>query len=151
MSDYRKALKSRLIIAVVCAVLSIAAVIGGMLLTSQVETAAGTFDDGFVKGLPLGLFMGFCALLVFYIIRCARALSNEEALRNMYITENDERKKEIRRSALGVSFFFTSGILVVGLTIASFYNTVVAMTLAAVLVVHALAGSIFKLIYSLKY
>ncbi len=151
MSDYRRVLKSRLIVAVVCAVLSIAAVVGGMLLTKQAETATSTFNDGFVKGFPLGLFTGFCALVLFYVVRCIRALTNEAALKKMYISENDERKKAIRQSALGISFFFTAGILVVSLTVVSFYNTIAAMTLAAVLVVHALAGAIFKLYYSFKY
>ncbi|PKM72730.1 MAG: hypothetical protein CVU91_06790 [Firmicutes bacterium HGW-Firmicutes-16] len=151
MSDYRKVLKSRIIITAVCAVLSIAAVVGGMLLTKQAETATSTFYDGFVKGFPLGLFTGFCALVLFYIVRCIRAITNEADLKKMYISEYDERKKAIRQSALGISFFFTSGILVVGLTVVSFYNTIAAMTLAAVLVVHVLAGAIFKLYYSFKY
>ena len=151
MNEYRKVLKSRLIIAICCAGMALIAVSCGILLTKEAETAASTFNDGFVKGFPLGLFTGFFALLVFYIVRCIRALTNEEALKKLYILENDERKKAIRQSALGVSFFFTGGILVVGLTIASFYNTVVAMTLAAVLAVHVLAGGVFKLIYSMKY
>ena len=151
MNEYRKVLRSRLIIAVICAVLSITAVVGGMLLTQQAATETSTFNDGFVKGFPLGLFTGFFALLVFYIVRCIKALTNEASLKKLYIAENDERKKAIRQSALGVSFFFTGGILVVGLTIASFYNTVVAMTLAAVLAVHVFAGGVFKLIYSMKY
>lgn len=151
MNEYRKVLRSRLIIAICCAGLAITAVACGVLLTKEAETAASTFNDGFVKGFPLGLFIGFFGVLVFYIVRCIRALTNEASLKKLYIAENDERKKAIRQSALGVSFFFTGGILVVGLTIASFYNTVVAMTLAAVLAVHVLAGAVFKLIYSLKY
>ncbi|MFB0920327.1 MAG: hypothetical protein QMB62_05540 [Oscillospiraceae bacterium] len=151
MNEYRKVLKSRLIIAVCCVGLAITAVSCGMHLTAQAETAASTFNDGFVKGFPLGLFTGFCVLALIYIVRYIRALKSEAVLKKMYIAENDERKKAIRQSALGVSFFFTAGILVVGLTIASFYNTVVAMTLAAVLAVHVIAGGVFKLIYSMKY
>ena len=151
MNEYRKVLRSRLIIAICCAGMALTAVSCGILLTKDAATATSTFNDGFVKGFPLGLFTGFFGLLVFYIVRCIRALKNEDALKKLYILENDERKKAICQSALGVSFFFTGGILVVGLTIASFYNTVIAMTLAAVLAVHMFAGGVFKLIYSMKY
>jgi len=151
MTEYRKVLKNRLIILVICTLGSVAIVAIGTLLTSQAETASSTFADGFVKGFPLGLFTGFVAMMLVFILRYIRALNKEEFLKKLYISENDERKKMIRQSAMGKSFFFTVGFLVVAVTVASFYNNIVTITLMAVLSVHTLSGAILKMYYFLKY
>ena len=151
MSDYRNAIKYRLILLIICTAVSIALVYVGTLLTTQAETASSTFTDGFTKGFPLGLFSGFVAVMIFLIVRCIRALGNDEYLKKLFITENDERKKMIRQRATGMSFFFTAGILIVGVTVASFFDNVVTLTLMAVLTVHVLTGSILKLYYFLKF
>lgn len=151
MREYRKILKSRLILLVICTLVSVAIVAIGTLLAGQSETASSTYADGFVKGFPVGLFTGACALMLFLIVRCIRGLRNEAVLKELYISENDERKKMIRQSAMGKSFFFTTGFLVVGVTVASFYDNIITMTLMAVLSVHAIAGALLKLYYFLKY
>ncbi|NCB74657.1 MAG: hypothetical protein EOM51_07940 [Clostridia bacterium] len=151
MIEFRSTIKNRLILLTICTVLSVALVYIGALLTQQAETASSTFADGFVKGFPLGLFSGFVAVMVFLIVRCIRALGSDEYLKKLYITENDERKTMIRQSAMGKSFFFTAGSLVVGITVASFFDNTITLTLAAVLTVHVLTGAILKLYYFLKY
>jgi len=151
MDEYKKTVKGRLILLVICALVSIAAVVVGFRLTVHAETPTSTYADGFTRGLPLGLFTSFCVLILIGIAQYIRALASEAALKKMYISENDERKKLIRQSALGKSFFFTAGALVVGITVASFYNNVVTITLMAVLIVHAFAGAIFKIYYLIKY
>lgn len=151
MNEYRKALKCRLILLVICALVSVAIVVIGTLLAGQSEKVDGTFADGFVKGFPVGLFTGFIGVMIFFVVRCVRGLKDETELKKLYIAENDERKKMIRQSAMGKSFFFTVGFLVVALTVASFYNNVVTMTLMAVLIVHIFSGVMLKLYYFLKY
>lgn len=151
MSNYRNAIKNRLIVLAICTVLSVALVYVGTLFTAQAETPTSTFTDGFTKGFPLGLFSGFVAIMIFLIVRCIRALRSEEYLKKMFITENDERKTMIRQSAMGKSFFFTAGFLVVGVTVASFFNTTVTLTLTAVLTAHVLTGAVLKLYYFLKF
>ncbi len=151
MSDYRNSIKYRLILLIICTAVSIALVCVGALLTQQAETASSTFADGFVKGFPLGLFSGFIAIMIFLVVRCIRALNNGEFLKKLYIIENDERKIMIRQSAMGKSFFFTVGFLVVGVTVASFFNNMVTLTLTAVLIVHVLTGAVLKLYYYLKF
>lgn len=151
MNEYRKTVKGRLVLLIVCALISFAAVFAGFKLTAQAETPTSTFADGFTKGFPLGLFAAFCALILVSIVRHIRALAGEGALKKMYISENDERKKLIRQSALGKSFFFTAGALVVGIAVASFYNSIVTLTLMAVLSLHALAGAALKIYYLAKY
>ena len=151
MNEYRKVLKSRMVLLVVCTVVSVALVCIGTLLTAQAETPSSTFTDGFTKGFPLGLFSGFVAVMIFLIVRCIRALGNDEYLKKLFISENDERKIMIRQSAMGKSFFFTVGLLVVGVTVASFFDNTVTLTLMAVLTAHVLTGAILKLYYFLKF
>jgi len=151
MNEYRKTVKNRLILLSICAALSLTAVLVGFRLAALSETPDGTFNDGFFKGLPIGLFTGFCGLIVFNIAQHVKALSSESVLKKLYISENDERKKIIRQSAFGKSFFFTTGILVVGITVASFFDSTVTLTLMAVLTAHALAGGIFKLYYFTRF
>ena len=123
MTEYKKVIKSRVIILALSIVLSAAIVYLGIVFAERAETVTGTYFDGFSRGFPIGLFIGFLAMMLFFVIRYIRALKNESLLKKLYIEENDERKKAIRQSALGKSFFFTIGILIVGLTVASFYNT----------------------------
>jgi hypothetical protein len=151
MNEYKATIKNRLIILVMCTVLSVAVVLSGVLLAGKAELDNGSFTDGLVKGFPMGLFAGFCVLMLFNMVRCMRALSKESVLKEMYISDNDERKKMIRQSAMGKSFFLTVGILAVGITVASFYNNIVTVTLTAVLFIHVLIGVILKLYYSQKY
>jgi len=140
-----------MVLLVVCTVVSVALVCIGTLLTAQAETPSSTFTDGFTKGFPLGLFSGFVAVMIFLIVRCIRALGNDEYLKKLFISENDERKIMIRQSAMGKSFFFTVGLLVVGVTVASFFDNTVTLTLMAVLTAHVLTGAILKLYYFLKF
>ena len=152
MIEYRKVLKSRLILLVICTLVSVAVVIIGTLLAGQTETESSTFSDGFTRGFPVGLFTGAVAVAIFIIVRYIRALRNEDFLIKLYIAENDERKKMIRQSAMGKSFFLTAGFLIVGVTVASFFGiTEITLTLMAVLMVHVLCGAGLKLYYILKY
>ena len=151
MDVYKKIIKNRVIMLAFCTVISIAIVYIGIHFADKAETAASTYFDGFSRGFPVGLFSGFCFLMLFLIVRYIKALTNEAFLKKMFVAENDERKKFIRQSAMGKSFFFTIGVLVVGVTVASFYNTLISITLAAVLSIHVFAGVFFKLYYFLKY
>ena len=151
MTEYKKIIKSRVILLALSFVVSTAIVYLGVVFAEKSETVASTYFDGFSRGFPIGLFSGFLAIMLFLIIRYIRALRNESMLKKLHIEENDERKKAIRQSALGKSFFFTTGILVVGLTVTSFYNTIISITLAVVLSVHVLAGVAFKIYYLMKY
>ena len=152
MSEYRKVLKSRLILLVICTLVSVAIVVIGTLLAGQSETESSTYADGFVKGFPVGLFTGFIGVMIFFIVRCVRGLKDEAVLKKLYIAEHDERKKMIRQSATGTSFFFTTGLLIVGVTVSSFFDyTAITMTIMAVLTVHVFVAAMLKLYYFLKY
>lgn len=151
MVEYRKKLKGRLFLLILALIISVAAVVTGSMLSAEAETPDSSYLDGMVRGFPLGLFAGFCVLIFILIVLYIISLTKESALKKMYISENDERQKKIRESAMGKSFFLTVGILVVGETVASFYNSVVAVTLMAVLAVHVFAGALLKLYYTLKY
>jgi uncharacterized membrane protein len=151
MIEYRKKLKSRLFLLILGLIAAVAVVVTGSILSVKAETPESTYLDGMVKGFPLGLFTGFCVIMIVLIVLYIIALSKETALKKMYINENDERRKKIRDSAMGKSFFCTVGILVVGETVASFYNNVVAITLMSVLAVHVFAAAGLKLYYTLKY
>lgn len=150
MDDYRIKVKNRLIILIICAVVS-AMIIFSVIIAGKTYFTGDSFTDGITQGFPVGLISGFYAIMLFQIVRCIRALQKEQVLKSMYIYENDERKKLIRQSALFNSFFFTAGILAVASIVSIFYNKIVAVTLIAVLAVHVFAGVVFKFYYVRKY
>jgi hypothetical protein len=77
MSEYRAEIKNRMILLALVAVLSVAFVVVGVLLAGNSQSDNGSYVDGLVKGFPVGLFSGFCALMLFQIVRCWKALSKE--------------------------------------------------------------------------
>jgi len=151
MIEYRKKLKIRVIALSVSTIVALIVVIAGTYLTLNNEPENATFYDGLIKGMPFGLFTGFCLLMTVYIMRCSKALKSDTALQKMYVSEYDERKKAIRSSALVTSFFVMTGILIVAVTVSSLFNNIVSITLGCVLCIHALTGAIFKLYYFGKY
>ena len=153
MQDYGKNIRRRLAALAVCTLLAVAVVAAAFLLATRNEVLVetGSYLDGFSRGVPAGMFSAFAVLMIVQMVRCGRALQNEERLRAMYVAEHDERKREIRRRMAELSCFFTAGALVVGVTAASFFSTSLAITLLAVLFVHVFFAIGAKLFFSQKY
>lgn len=151
MNEYKTKIRFRLVALVICAVFAGAVVLLCMLSAGKAEQDNSGFMVGLAKGFPIGLFIGFYAVMLFNIVRCIRALVKEDVLKKLYVSEHDERKLAIRQNAMGKNFFFTTGALAVAVTVASFYSEIVTITLAVTLAVHVFSGVILKFYYSIKY
>ncbi len=103
------------------------------------------------RGFVSGAGMGIAALMLVYLIRTARALRSEEALRKLYIKDNDERQIQIWTSAraLATQIFLLTG-LAAGI-IAGYFSMTVSVTILACVVGHSLIAAVCKLYYSRKY
>ncbi len=103
------------------------------------------------RGFVSGAGMGIAALMLVYLIRTARALRSEEALRKCYIQDNDERQIQVWTSAraLATQIFLLTG-LAAGI-IAGYFSMTVSVTILACVVAHSLIAAVCKLYYSRKY
>ncbi len=103
------------------------------------------------RGFVSGASAGVAALMLFYLIRTARALRNEETLRKLYIKENDERQIQIWTSARALATqIFLLGGLAVGI-IAGYFSMTVSVTVLGCTVAHSLIAAACELYYSRKY
>ena len=102
---------------------------------------------GFMSGVSSGIML----VMVFCLIKNVKALKNDEALKKLYIKENDERQMQIWTAARATSMqiFLIFGI-VAGI-IAGYFNATVSITIIACVFVHSLIGMAFKLYYNIKF
>lgn len=87
----------------------------------------------FIKGFHQGAFVGLEIVLLSFLLVNRKAAKNEDALKKLYIEENDERTSSILQqgSTLAMSIlFFGLGLATV---VAGFFNPVVFFTLMGVL------------------
>lgn len=104
-----------------------------------------SFELEFVTGLFLGLEMIFAI----YIIKMRKALNNEEALQQLYIEENDERKRYIRAKAGQPLIMILSSILIISAIIVAIYDIRISFVLLGVVMFQMLVSVIYKF-YLLK-
>ena len=104
----------------------------------------------FIRGFQFGAFFGVILVLVFFLAKYLGSLRNEEALKKLYIEENDERSIMImqKTGAFGIT------ICIIGLAfatvIAGFFNEIVFFTLLGATVFTAFVKGGFKLYYHRK-
>ena len=83
------------------------------------------FFDGFQAGAAVAVFL--CA--AFMIMKYRNILKDEEAVRNYYIKEHDERTAAIWAKS-GGTVLYTCGVLMIGAAIvAGYFNPIVFITL----------------------
>ncbi|MEG2328699.1 hypothetical protein [Anaerorhabdus sp.] len=96
-----------------------------------------------------GLFLGLEIIFAIYIIKMRKALNNEEALQQLYIEENDERKRYIRAKAGQPLIMILSSILIISSIIIGIYDMKISFVLLGVVMFQMLVSVIYKL-YLLK-
>ncbi|WP_172194794.1 hypothetical protein [Saccharibacillus qingshengii] len=89
--------------------------------------------NSFTKGFHQGIFFGLELIIIGFLVQYIRSSKSEEALKKMYIKENDEREGAIIRSAaaLGTSIAFVG--IAVATVIAGFLDTTAFITLLSTL------------------
>ncbi|MBQ7305257.1 MAG: hypothetical protein IJW85_03535 [Clostridia bacterium] len=98
--------------------------------------------SNYVWGLCVG--GGFMALVVLF--QQSKALKDDEKLRKMYIEEHDERQQAIRAKAGQPMVIYLSLGLAMTAAVVSFFNEVVAATLALAAAAQCLVSLVVKLV-----
>lgn len=128
MEQYRHKLTIRMILFVVLALIFV-----GILIFNQFF-AANALKDSLSFSFQCGLSAGGSLVLVFWLIKYRRALSDDEKLRLLYNQENDERMKAIRAKAGVPMVLVLSMVLVLaGMVIGYFNETIFVVLIAAAL------------------
>lgn len=103
------------------------------------------------RGFISGASMGLAGLMLIYLIRTARALRDEAALKKLYIWEHDERQQLIWTTARATATqIFLLGGLVAGIA-AGYFSITVGLTIIACVVANSLIAMGCKLYYSRKF
>lgn len=150
MNDFKHALKKRVTVLSICSVIAIIFVLVAGIWGYKTSINSDQHLADFTHGFATGLFAGFIAVVVFYIIKYIRAIKNEDKLKNLYIEENDEREALIKYKVSSTGFVFLFGCILILGTAASFINSIVCITLYGVLILMALVKIILRAYYNKK-
>lgn len=90
--------------------------------------AHDNFTD-FFSGFQFGISCFLMVYAVFRVVRCRKILQSEEAVREFYIKEHDERNAAVWAKS-GGTVLYTCGLFIIGAAIvAGYFNSVVFITL----------------------
>ncbi len=98
----------------------------------------------FVLGVRLGIVVGCIFNVLFLLVRSHYTLTNKERFEKCYVKANDERRKHIMQNVESMTMKLLFVILVIALIVATFLNTIVAVTIISVL-------ALIRIIYGITY
>ena len=152
MEDYKKILKKREMLYLIFGILLIPVVIATLYLFYNMDSAlTGNSIFEFFGGMLNGIRAGFgVAVLIFLFIRAFQyhgALKDENKIKTWYIEEHDERTIALNQIASKISFNIIMYTLLIACVITGFINSIVSLTLLAVLLFVILS----KLLVYIKY
>lgn len=156
MEQFKEKIKfQNIVIAIACFILAAFSFLSAAgeagLIAGFTPAVSDSHWQSLWRGFIMGAACGILALLIIGLIRNIRALRSEEALKKLYIAENDERKIQIWTSARAASM---QVFLILGLAagvVAGYFNMTVSITILACVTAHAYIGLAFKLYYSRKF
>ncbi|NLM97753.1 MAG: hypothetical protein GX175_09140 [Halanaerobiaceae bacterium] len=105
----------------------------------------------FNKGFQLGIFLTLEIIQIYSLIQHLKALRDKDALRKMYINENDERNILIMQKSGNWGLLICLLGLGFATIIASFFNQIVFFTLLGALFFISLVRGVLKIYYHHKY
>lgn len=147
--DFKKRLRTRIMIGVVFMVLGGISVAAAFLLGSRIpvfsgETGAGTFIPDFYTWTGIGLMAGG----IITIFRNYRYLKHEETLKQREIEECDERNRLLGLRCWAYAGYTMFLLLYLGVLIGGFISEMAVMILLLVIFVYAVLLFLFRLILS---
>jgi hypothetical protein len=104
-----------------------------------------------IRGFQVGIFIALQIMVIVYFGMYYKALQSDEALKKLYIEENDERTKYIQDKIGGTGFNLIIGAMGTATVIAGFFNQTVFLTLLGALIFIVLIKGFLKLYYRFKY
>lgn len=138
MEKFKQKLKTRLCLGgIYCIVIAALLVITKILAINDTATS---FNLGFTAGIE--------AIVIFHLIKYRKALHDEEKLKEIYVQENDERKKYIDAQIGGTGFNMVLLIMILAMLVSGYFNQIVFATLLACVVGICLLKGALKIYYN---
>ena len=153
MEQYREKLKMQnALIAIGCGILALFCMViamDGNLITLPKPEASEHWQD-FWQGFCTGAAAGILLLMVFFLARNLRAISDDKMLKKLYIKTNDERTEKIFTTARGTAMqvFLIGGLAAV--CIGGYFSMTVGLTILGCVIFCSLSCIGFKLYFSAK-
>jgi len=141
MEQFRKKIKTRMLLISIVLLVFVA-----ILLYNQFG-ASDALKDSLAFSFQCGLSASGSLVLVFWLVKNRRALSDEAKLRLLYNQENDERMSAIRAKAGIPMVLILSMALVLGGMIIGYFNETVFVILIGVALFQLLVSLGVKLYY----
>lgn len=136
MNDFKKKMKRRILGTILYIALAIIVIMISMNMK----------DRTFI----IGVATAFIVMNLFDLFGYFKSLRSEKKLRELYITENDERSKEIRYKAADAVHHITQFILAIVYALTKSYNPMIAYTIVGVVIVQYILYNLMKFYYSKK-
>lgn len=108
-------------------------------------------DTDQMQKFAAGVFTPLTIFVVYYVIKNVKVLRNEEALREQYVRENDERARLILQKTGSLGFRIAGAGLGLAAIVACFLDKTVFFSLLGALAFIALIKLSLKLYYGKKY
>ncbi|MDF2519800.1 MAG: rane protein [Clostridia bacterium] len=150
MEKFKSTLKNRLALIITFNGLTVIFILLTAIYSNMTAAGSEALTD-MIRGFQTGIFIGLQFAMLTLIVKYAKALKNDEVLKNLYIQEKDERKKLIQDKIGGVGFNFTIGTAAAATVTAGFLNQLVFVTLLGVLVFMVFVKAFLKLYYKNKF
>lgn len=145
MEKYKRTLQFRLI----CAGIYSTAVL--VLLGIGLFSGGNAQVNDFIAGYSLGLCIGIDLVVIFYIRKYIVALRNEEMLKKLYISENDERIQMIGSKAGSSAIAAAIAGLLAGGLVAGYFNEIVFWSLIGAALFVTFVFLTMRVYYCRKY
>jgi len=124
-----------------------------LILSSRYHKPASESElmQGFISGFQAGIAVALLLVMLLFVIRFARAITNSERLRQLYITETDERNALIRQKTGSIGMNVTNFGLILGTVVAGNINDTAFITMLAASLFVGLVHAFLKIYYRRKY
>lgn len=140
MEIFKQKLRNRLIFGgIYCAII---------LIFIAVVWNTGLNDSA--TSFTLGFGVGIEAVMIFFMVKCVKALKSEDKLKKLYIEENDERQKHLNAMVGGSGINISILFLALAMLISNYFNQTVFFTLLAVMFFVVLLKLTLKIYYNKK-
>lgn len=148
MEKFKETLKKRLWCGLIYNIVILFLLVFGVF---DMVTGSNEHITDYISGFNLGVCVGIQFVMLYYLGKYIAALKDESKLKELYISENDERSKFISEKIGGRAV----NIIVLGFGLATvvsgYFNVTVFFTLLGALIFSVLVKFILKVYYNKKF
>ena len=101
---------------------------------------------GYITGASIGL----CAVMIFFLIRNCRAMTDEKKLKSLYVKCNDERTIQIQTLARNTAMQILLWMGLIATVIAGYFNVAVSLTILACTAISSFVSIVLTVYYNEK-